>query len=316
MAAQEDRVRLSQAHTLNSLRRTIESTEMVTVCLSDGAGSHNHGIYCGFIPSSQIEHTLASPTWNLMHGHGLPGAVEYYEGGEKRVDYLRFGDDHGVEPLVIDREFHGIRPDYVEISEEFRLFYELYHDHKLDHYIKIDGDGNEQLVAVVEPKCVQIRLKEIRQFLAIKEMHLSIQFDCREFSDQTLQDLGLSEGGGDQRDGLVPQREAAQYAHPRGSAERSEGEYLAARGRVRGLRRQRCRQAHRVSAQASEPALEQRCPPQGQQLQEDRQRVRRRRPEPPHRLHGDPEAGTGMPGFLRRRCAKRAARRTSHQDHR
>lgn len=35
-------------------------------------------------------------------------------------------------------------------------------------------------------------MKEIRQFLAIKEMHLSIQFDYREHSQQPLQQLGLS----------------------------------------------------------------------------------------------------------------------------
>lgn len=56
-----------------------------------------------------------------------------------------------------------------EICEEFRLFHRLYHDRKSDQYLKIDDDGNEDLVAVVEPDHVQIRLKELRQFLAIVE---------------------------------------------------------------------------------------------------------------------------------------------------
>lgn len=124
-------------------------------------------------------------------------------GDEKRVEYLRFGTLSGVEPLVIDREFLGIREDYKEISEEFRHFHQLYHDRKLNHYIKIDDDGNEDLVAVVEANRISIQLKEILQFLAIKEMHLSIQFDCREYSKHSLEELGLEKGGGDQRDGLV-----------------------------------------------------------------------------------------------------------------
>jgi hypothetical protein len=46
-------------------------------------------------------------------------------------------------------------------------------------------------------------LKEIRQFLAIKEMHLAIQFDCREHSQYSLAELGLTPGGEDKRDGLM-----------------------------------------------------------------------------------------------------------------
>jgi len=138
-----------------------------------------------------------------MHGHGLPGAVKFYDEGKERVEYLRYGDRGGVEPLVIDREFHGLRPDYKELSEEFRLFHGLYHDRKHDQYFKIEDSGNEDLVAVVEANRVQIRLKEIRQFLAIKEMHLAILFDCRENSAIHLKELNHPEGGVDSRDGLI-----------------------------------------------------------------------------------------------------------------
>ena len=48
-------------------------------------------------------------------------------------------------------------------------------------------------MAVVEPDCIKIRLKEIRQFLAIKEMHLSIQFRYYEFSKYSLKTLRASE---------------------------------------------------------------------------------------------------------------------------
>ena len=48
---------------------------------------------------------------------------------------------------------------YNEISEEFRLFHNLYHDKEKDEYIKIDDEGNEHRVAVVEPNHIQIRLQ-------------------------------------------------------------------------------------------------------------------------------------------------------------
>jgi hypothetical protein len=203
MSVDMDRQRLSQTKILEGLRREIQLTEMVTVYLSASDNSHNYGTYCALIPSDQIDQTLDNKSWDLSHGEGLPGAMVYHEGGKERVEYLRYGDDNGVEPLVIDREFYGMRDDYLEISEEFRLFHRLYHDRKNDRYIKIDGHGNEHVVAIVEPNLVQIRLKEIRQFLAIKEMHLSIQFDCREHSEHLLKALGLEEGGGDWRDDLL-----------------------------------------------------------------------------------------------------------------
>ncbi len=203
MSIDGDRDRLSQAKMLEWLQRKPQMTDMLTVYLSDTKDSRNYYIYCALIPSDQIERVLSSPSWDLLHGEGMPGAVEYHEGGETRVEYLRYGDDDGIEPLLIDREFSGIRDGYKEICEEFRLFHQLYHDRKQDQYIKIDEDGNEHLIAVISPNCVKIRLKEIRQFLAIKEMHLSIQFDCRERSEYSLEELGPKQGDDDQRKDLM-----------------------------------------------------------------------------------------------------------------
>lgn len=203
MSVYDDRERLSQKRMLEFLRRNLQMNEMIPVYLSDRDEQHNHGIYCALIPSGEIDGVLCRPAWDLYHGGGLPGSEEYYMDGERRVEYLRYGASDGVEPLAIDRDFFGLRKNYMEINEEFRLFHRLYHDRKLDHYIKIDDDGNEELVAVVEANQVQIRLKEILQFLAIKEMYLSIQFDCREYSEHTLKELGLEDGGTDQRDGLI-----------------------------------------------------------------------------------------------------------------
>ena len=162
------------------MRRDLKLTDMVTITVY----SNEYLIYCALIPSNKIKQVLSESSWDLPRGHGVPSTVEWHEDGKKRVEYVRYGDDDGIEPLVINRNFnesidHGRREDYREISEEFRLFHRLYHDRKTDQYIKIDDEGNEHLVAVVEPDCIQIRLQEISQFLAIKEMYLSIQFSFR-----------------------------------------------------------------------------------------------------------------------------------------
>jgi hypothetical protein len=203
MSIELERIRLSQTKTLKLLKRDLSLTEMLTVYFSDSEGPHNYGIYCALIPNSQIEQALSKLSWDLSHGEGIPGAIVYYEDGKENVEYLRYGNDSGIEPLIIDREFYGIRENYKEICEEFRLFHSLYHDRKRDHFIKIDDAGNEDLVAIVEKNRIRIRLKEIRQFLAIKEMHLSIQFDYREHSMFSLEELDLKEGGSEHREDLM-----------------------------------------------------------------------------------------------------------------
>jgi len=203
MSIRSDRARLLQEKTLESLRREPKLTDMVMVYRSDKNGPSIQFIYCALLPSAQVERALSKSSWDLSHGGGVPGTSESLINGEWEVEYLRYGDDSGVEPLVIDREFHGIKEDYKEISEEFRLFHNLYHDRNLDEYLKIDDAGNEERVAVVKPGLIQIRLKEIRQFLAVKEMHLSIQFACTEYSAHRLEELEIEKGGVEQRDGLM-----------------------------------------------------------------------------------------------------------------
>jgi len=169
MSTEQGCKRLSQEAMLESLTRNLQLTDMLPVYYSNTAGPHIHGIYCALVPSDRVEEVLSTLTWDLSHGGGVPGSAVYHDDGNERIEYLRFGDDDGIEPLVIDRVFHGMREDYKEISEEFRLFHRLYHDRKTDRYLKFDDDGSETVVAVVEDDRVLIRVKEIRQFLAIRD---------------------------------------------------------------------------------------------------------------------------------------------------
>ncbi|MFZ5812067.1 MAG: hypothetical protein ACOY4F_08505 [Thermodesulfobacteriota bacterium] len=191
MDIKKDKIRLLQHNTLSWLKNKMQPTEMITAYLDDNTNSHSHGIFCALIPSNQINSSLSQICWDFFPDDGYPGSIEYYKDNEKIVEYFRFGNTSGTEPLTLTRAFYGIRPDYIEISEEFRLFHRLYQDNKTNEYIKIDDDGKEELVAIVKADRVQIKLKMIRQFLAIKEMHLLLQFDFKEYSKYSLEELGV-----------------------------------------------------------------------------------------------------------------------------
>ena len=203
MSIDADKRRLSQVQTLQNMQRSLQWNEMITVYQAYTEEYSKHYIYCALIPSVHIEETLSVSTWDMESSQGMPSGMISNKRGKAVREYLRYGVDNGVEPLIIDRSFHRLRDGYREISEEFRLFHDLYHDKKTDQYIKINEDGNEEVVAVVEPNDVQIRLKEIRQFLAIKEMYLAIQFIFSETSTQTLEELGFTAGDEDRQDDLM-----------------------------------------------------------------------------------------------------------------
>jgi hypothetical protein len=201
---QKDRERLSQAEFLKWVSQDFQATELIPVYWHTPYSRSSIAVHCALIPCDKVDQVLQAPTWDLRYNDGAPGSMEYWEHGEKKiVTYLRYGNDDRLEPLVIHRNFNGICEDYAEVSEEFRLFHNLCHDRKTNKYTKIDDAGNETEVIVIEPDKVRIRLKEIRQFLAVKEMHLAVFFDNREHSILRLNELGLKEGGQDTRDGLM-----------------------------------------------------------------------------------------------------------------
>ena len=193
MNMESERLRLTQAQAIEYMQRPIQANKMVTVYQEPDRPrpmKQDHFITCALIPSDQVEEALSRSEWVLQLDGGMPAAESY---GTGSIKYLRFGNDAGIEPLVTRRYFYGIREGYVEISEEFRHFHNLDYDASSGKLIKVDENGEEHTVAVVhrEPNRVEIRLKEIRQFLAVKEMHLAIQFDYREFSQMSLEELGL-----------------------------------------------------------------------------------------------------------------------------
>ena len=203
MGIDTDKRRLSQVQTVQHMQRDLKWNEMLTVYQAYTEEYSKHYIYCVLIPSAHIEEALSVSTWDMEFSQCMPSGMISNKGGREVREYLRYGVDNGVEPLIIDRSFHRLRDDYREISEEFRLFHNLYHDRKMDQYLKIDEDGNEEVVATVEPHHVQIRLKEIRQFLAVKEMYLAIQFIFSESSTQPLEELGFTAGDEERQDELM-----------------------------------------------------------------------------------------------------------------
>ena len=200
MSIDADRKKLLQEQRQEEIRRERRPHDFITVHkpINDGTPI-DHFIYCVLIPKDLANKILCETNFSddpEIHTGETPDAIDYgIQNNKRQIKYFRYGDyahEIGAEPLIISRYFRGIKTPYDEISEEFRHFHNLYHNRETDEYTKIDDAGNEETIAIVKPNEVKIRLKEIRQFLAVKEMYLSILFEFNEYSTYSLQELGLN----------------------------------------------------------------------------------------------------------------------------
>ncbi|MDR0942618.1 MAG: hypothetical protein LBM19_03340 [Holosporales bacterium] len=203
--------RITQKDRKEELLKEYNLLDFITVYLDVRAdltnGKYsNCGYFCYLISSKYASRALDDFNWDLR-----PVNTRIYKKNYRRFDEL-FGksfevvstDDDKVEPLIICRYFDEKYPKYVEISEEFRLFHNLYHDRKTDEYYKCDETGYGEKVAVVnDNNKVEIRLKEILEFASIKDMQFVWQSGFTEFSKFTLAELDLEYKPENQKDNEV-----------------------------------------------------------------------------------------------------------------
>ena len=188
MNIQREKDRLSQGKLLADARRAVNPIQSLKVFQKAINNKRHHSVRSVFVNAAEIDSVFSQPSSPFLEPSG------------------RFNWPRNVEttPLVLYRDFWGIREPYFEICEVFRLFHNLYDDRD-GHLIKIFDDGNEERIATVDQSSgiVMIRMREILEFLAAKDTHLVTQIFCLEFSDRTLNDLGFAEDLREDRDGLT-----------------------------------------------------------------------------------------------------------------
>ena len=170
-------------------------TETWTTIYSYGNTNGTRGGYfCALVAEPMLRRVMEHDSWDLHIGDGLPGFSQRDSQKGKTVTmYHRLGDDNGIEPLVIKRTFHGIKPNSVELLEEFRHYHNLYHDRHSDRYIRIDDGGEEEVVAEVVNGAIRAKTRRLREFLAARQMHLAVFFDFDVISNVDPEALPVEE---------------------------------------------------------------------------------------------------------------------------
>lgn len=178
---------------IKKVQGDLGKTEWVTVFeFLDGKGDIDRGAYfSALVTNAKVPYVLNDYQWDLRLDSGRPGFGTHYENGKPITQYHRYFDE-GLEPLIYWRTFTGRKESYLEISEEFRLYFNLFEkpgDNKKT-FIYTSNDGDEDEVALVEHNKVTVKLKYLKEFLAAKQMHLVIYFEAMRFVNKTLKELG------------------------------------------------------------------------------------------------------------------------------
>ena len=145
-----------------------------TVLYESWEGRDGFRLLVGVLAPKRLRPDILSDRVHLPRlDYGAPGFMESYRGGRKQRKYLRFGDDQGYEPLVILQDHAGLRSSMLpQLSEEFRLYHNLWVNENGTEFIKVKADGAEEPAAEISPNRVRVRTKYLRQFQAGKQLDL------------------------------------------------------------------------------------------------------------------------------------------------
>lgn len=146
--------------------------------------------WCCLFQIEHLEDIMSTPEWDASYSDGYPGFITSMEG----TVFQRFiiHKDY-VEPILFYREFYGVKKNYVEISEEFRLLNNMYFDQQNNSYYAVLDSGNcEEVVRILENDTVYINIKYLKRFASAKQMGILLFFDIRYEIPGLLSDNNLA----------------------------------------------------------------------------------------------------------------------------
>lgn len=171
----------------------LEAENWTVVYHSTWQDDLNISIFSAFVPNRKIKAILKDCSWDIHIGDGLPSVWKTFEDGKEVHTYHHYTDPGNLQPIVLARSFHGIKPGNLEIQEEFRLYHNLFYDHTNCKFIKIHDDGSEEDIVHIENRHIRIKTKALRQFAAIKDMSIVLYFESGRYSALPLSSIPESE---------------------------------------------------------------------------------------------------------------------------
>lgn len=156
--------------------------------------SEDGSLYSCLVSPEETEKAMEGYGWDLLPGNGGPSIVS---SGVNNIWYEPNCSKYI--PLVIYREFHGVREPYREILQELILFLELYHDSSNCKYVVDDENGSEIDVIRYSENETLIRKSFLSAFMSARQLNLLLYFENsrhkegnRKFADEHVNESAIS----------------------------------------------------------------------------------------------------------------------------
>ena len=137
----------------------------------------NGGRYAYFAQPNQCEKIISHDEWDLRCDEGLPGFVVNRQNGEDILTYRRNNKAPEFEPLIIVQDFHGVEPNSLLLSEEFRLLMNLWQDPESGDFYMISDDDSKELTVRFTAEKVEIRTSILCCYQAARQLALVLVTD-------------------------------------------------------------------------------------------------------------------------------------------
>lgn len=149
------------------------------------------GFWAYLIPVNRINESLKDVSWDSSVSTQGPGFMESHL--DISYDRLSFTSNK-YENIVNYREFFGVKPNYIEFVEEFRLLNDLYHDTKANNFLKIQENGEcIEVAKIANESSAFVKLKYLLNYAAARQMALCLCFDIHTEISGTIPKNGLAE---------------------------------------------------------------------------------------------------------------------------
>jgi hypothetical protein len=133
------------------------------------------------VPRATVEEYLKTCDRSFDSDFGRP-AFDDECGEAGAFEYSRYGDCHGTEPIVMVRRIPLSEHFDIQVSEEFRMFHDLFPLDDLRGWYRCSDNGTVEPVVMVEGSSkVVISTHRLKQYLAAKGMLLLVQFDYERY---------------------------------------------------------------------------------------------------------------------------------------
>lgn len=165
----------------------------ITIYYDESNGINHEYLFSAIIPNTKIDQINKDSNWDISTKIGHPSIIYYYTKENEKLEYLKYGNKI-FEPIVLERTFGNGIKSYIEISQEFRLYYNLIErkNNEITDFIHINEDGDEVKIVSIAKDNISVKINFLFQFLYEKDCSLVIFFDLMRFTTLTLQELNLN----------------------------------------------------------------------------------------------------------------------------